>query len=67
MNDKERAIATYADTYAKYSAANIANEEAAIAFKEAGTAALNAGVTVQQLKLARRTIDEKAERMSPEL
>lgn len=67
MNAKDEVLRAYALAYAKYAAANISHEEAAIAFKEAGTAALNAGVTVTQLKTARREVDEKAERMSPEL
>lgn len=67
MNAKDEALQQYRNAYARYSATNIANEEAAITLKESSTAALNAGLTVNQLKLARKEVDSKAERMSPEL
>lgn len=64
MDSKEQAVELYLDAYKKYSASNIANEEAMIVLKQRGREALNAGVTLQTLDKARRQVDDHAQFMT---
>lgn len=64
VDSKEQAVELYLEAYKKYSASNIANEEAMIVLKQRGREALNAGVTLQTLDRARKQIDNHAEFMT---